>query len=189
MKKAKFEKFMAKQFLKRLAFSSLEVEQKYRVTDIHPVRRSLKKMGAKLLASGQEHNELYDDNKRLRKKKQILRLRYHGESRAWMTFKGPRLKGRYKKRVEIETPVSYEEAKRILVLLGFRMMSVYRKHREEYKVAAGKVYLDYLPKIGWFVEIEAMAGAIRGIARKLGLGSALHEHRSYRRILEDAAAG
>ena len=46
MKPAKFEKLMAKQFLNRLASSNLEVEQKYRIKEAHPIRRALRQMKA-----------------------------------------------------------------------------------------------------------------------------------------------
>ena len=187
MKPAKFEKFMAKQFLNRLASSHLEVEQKYRVKDVHPIRKALRQMKAVKLIAGQEHNELYDYDGKLRKKKQTLRLRYHGTDHAWLTVKGPRLKSSHKKRIEIETPVSYEETKRILMFLGFRLVSIYRKYREEYKTRAAKVYLDYLPKVGWFVEIEGRVRMIRDTAQKLGLDRRDHEDRSYRKLLQEAA--
>ncbi len=177
---------MAKQFLKKLSGSSLENEQKYRAADIHAIRRALKTLRAVKVLAGQEHNELYDDSGKLRSKKQMLRLRYHGNTHAWLTFKGPRIKGKHKKRIEIETPVLYEEAKRILVLMGYRVVSIYRKYREQYKAGPAKVYLDFLPGVGWFVEIEGMSRAIEDTAKKLGLTASSHEHRSYRKILEEA---
>jgi predicted adenylyl cyclase CyaB len=188
MRASKFEKFLEKQFLKRLAAANLEIEQKYRVKNVHGIRRALRELGALKVLAGQEHNELYDNDEKLKKNKQMLRLRYHGTQHAWLTFKGPRLKGKHKQRIEIETPVSFEEARRILLILGFRMISSYRKYRESYKVRSVKVFLDYLPRIGWFVEIEGLPEAIQAMAKKLGLDSAYHEDRSYRKILAEASA-
>ncbi len=185
MKKPGVEKLVVKQFLKRLARHNLEIEQKYRVRDIASIRRAMKRMGAVKGVAGREHNELYDEKGRLRRQKYVLRLRYHGADRAWLTFKGPRLKSRHKKRIEIETPVLYEETRRILLLLGFRMVSTYRKYREEYTTHSAVIHLDYLPQVGWFVEIEGRPRTIALTARKLGLDESAHEHRSYRKILEN----
>lgn len=184
MKKSKFEKFLTKQFERRIASTQVEVERKYRVQDIEPIRKKLRKIKAKRLRSGWEHNELYDHEKTLRREKQTLRLRYQGEE-AWLTFKGPRQKGYFKRRVEIESPVHFESMKRILHIMGFRIVSIYRKNREEYELPHAKICLDYLPKVGWFVEIEGTGKTIRQTAKKLGLEDKHHEKRSYRRLLKE----
>ncbi len=185
MKKSKFEEFLLDQLKARLSTTRVETEQKYHISDPVQIRRQLIHMRAKKLRSGLEHNELFDINKMLRKKKQILRLRFHGSGGAWLTFKGPRQKGIVKKRMEIETPIHFESAKRILELLGFRVFSTYRKNREEYELPGGKVCLDYLPKCGWFVEIEGSTKNISRIASDLGLDHADREERSYRKLLRD----
>ena len=105
---------------------------------------------------------------------------------AVLTLKGPRMSGRQKTRMEVETPVEYEAAKRILELLDFRVKETYSKLREEYRLDGCAVCLDHIPNSGWFVEIEGPTGKIRDIARRLGLQSADQEHRSYRKLIREA---
>ena len=188
MKKSKFESYLAEQLENHLSANTVEIEQKYRIKDPQPIRQRLRKLGAKKGIAGTEHNELFDIENTLRKRKQILRLRYHGKEKAWLTFKGPRQKGAIKRRMEIETPVFYEPTKRILELLGYRVIASYRKYREEYELTDGKVCLDHLPGCGWFVEIEGKVRAIHRIARLLQLEKDAKEHRSYRKLLRERPA-
>src|SRR5262249_39369496 len=89
---------------------------------------------------------------------------------------------------EVETPVHYEAAKRILELLNFRVKETYSKLREEYRLYGCPVCLDHIPNTGWFVEIEGAPVKIREIARRLGLQPAHREEQSYRKIIRQAAA-
>ena len=104
-----------------------------------------------------------------------------------LTLKGPRLGGRHKTRMEVETPVEYEAAKRILELLEFRVNEAYSKIREEYRLDSCPVCLDHIPNVGWFVEVEGPPAKIRDIARKLGLRAIDREPRSYRKLIKQAA--
>lgn len=186
MKKSKFEKWLRKRFEERLSTVKHEIEQKFRITDPESIRKKLKEMGAVKGTCGMEHNELFDMDGNLREKGNALRLRYHGSDEAWVTFKGPRIKGgHYKKRLELQTPVHYESMKQILIMLGYRVVSTYRKQREEYIVDIAQVCVDYLPRLGWFCEIEGRASAIREISKKLGLLPSQREERSYRRLIKE----
>ena len=182
----KLEKYLARQFEQHVLTNSVEREQKYRIAKVDPVRSRLLSLGAEAHASGFERNEMFDFEGRLRVKGQKLRLRRHGTKFAMLTLKGPRLAGRQKTRMEVETPVDYEATKRILELVGFRIKETYSKIREEYRLDGCAVCLDHIPNAGWFVEIEGSAMKIRSIARRLGLQPADREHRSYRRLIRDA---
>jgi adenylate cyclase, class 2 len=185
----KLEKYLARQFEQHVLTNSVEREQKYRISAADPVRRRLLGLGAEAHASGFERNELFDFEGRLRGQGQKLRLRRHGAKFAMLTLKGPRMdgsRGSQKTRMEVETPVDYEAAKRILELVGFRIKETYSKIREEYRLDGCAVCLDHIPNAGWFVEIEGAAGKIRDIAKRLGLPAADREHRSYRRLIRDA---
>src|SRR5215471_18407225 len=184
----KLEKYLARQFETRVLVDNLEREQKYRVARIDPIRGRLLRLGAAAHASGFERNEFFDLNGLLRSQGRKLRLRRHGDKLAMLTLKGPRLNGHQKTRMEVETRVDYEAAKRILELLGFRIKETYSKIREEYRFDGCAVCLDHIPKAGWFVEIEGAPAKIRGIAQRLGLQRADREHRSYRKLIREAAA-
>lgn len=185
MAKRKLEKYLTRQFEQHVARHSVEREQKYRIGDAREVRELLLKLGATAHASGFERNEIFDCKDRLRSQGRKLRLRRHGKEIAMLTLKGPRLNGTHKARMEVETPVDYEAAKRILELLDFRVSETYSKLREEYRLEGCQVCLDHIPECGWFVEIEGTAGKIALIARRLGLRAADRERRSYRKLIKD----
>ena len=170
-----------------MAERSLEREQKYRVTNLENVRRRLIKLGAHSHASGFERNELFDHDDRLRRQGLKLRLRCHGGKIAMLTVKGPRRNGRQKTRMEVETPVEYGSAKRILELLDFRVTENYSKVREEYRLDGCTVCLDQIPNRGCYVEIEGAPKKIHVTARRLGLRAADREHRSYRQLIRQAS--
>ena len=104
-----------------------------------------------------------------------------------LTLKGPRQNGHQKTRMEVETRVEYEAAKRILELLDFRVKETYSKLREEYRLDGCPVCLDHIPNAGWFVEIEGPQRKISETARRLGLRPADREHRSYRKLIKETA--
>ena len=160
-----------------------EIEQKYRIATPNRIRKKLQALGAKRISSGKESNILFDARKMLRSKKSILRLRRGANGKASLTFKGPRLKGRFKKRIEVEMPVEYKITKTILGWIGFRKVLEYSKRREEFIMKKAHIALDYLSGKGWFLEIEASPRDIHAVAKKLGLNSKDEEPRSYLQIL------
>jgi adenylate cyclase class 2 len=183
----KLEEYLTRQFEQHVSRDSIEREQKYRVARIDTIRRRLVKLGAQVHASGFERNELFDCGDRLRRQGLKLRLRCHGGKIAMLTLKGPRQNGHQKTRMEVETTVKYEAAKRILELLDFRVKETYSKLREEYRLDGCAVCLDHIPNTGWFVEIEGPQRKISDTARRLGLRPADREHRSYRKLIKESA--
>lgn len=157
-----------------------EIEQKFRVKNPAEMRRRIKRLKAKKICSGFEENQVFDLS-RLRVPG-ILRLRKSGE-KGKLTFKGPRMAGVYKKRVEIETSVDYKTMDAIFKSLKWKPFFHYEKTREEYKLGKIFITLDYLKGKGWFVEIEASVAEIKKIAAKLGFTNADREERTYLEIL------
>ncbi len=155
-----------------------EVEQKYRIFRPAVIRKKLKALGARPIGKGLEKNELWDLKNLVRRKGSVLRLR-HFDGKGLLTFKGPRLKSKFKKRVEVETVVDPKAARALLFLLGFHPVAHYQKIREEYKLGAAHVTLDHLGKLGWFVEIEAGPRVIEKVAARLGFKNRDREDRSY----------
>jgi adenylate cyclase, class 2 len=183
----KLEQYLTRQFEQHVSRDSVEREQKYRVARVDTIRKRLLKLGAQVHASGFERNELFDCGDRLRRQGLKLRLRCHGGKIAMLTLKGPRQNGHQKTRMEVETTVKYEAAKRILELLDFRVKETYSKLREEYRLDGCAVCLDHIPSAGWFVEIEGPQRKISDTARFLGLRPADREHRSYRKLIKESA--
>jgi len=163
--------------------SFFEIEQKYRLKDPAKVRRLLKRIGARKIASGLELNEFFDKNDFFEKQKVALRLRRFGKGPATLTLKGPRIQAKFTKRMEIETSIEYATARELLRFLGCRIRRQYSKKRELYKLGRTIVTVDFLKKFGWFLEIEGPPQSISSIAGKLGLTRRDREERSYLQML------
>lgn len=161
---------------------TFEIEQKYRCRNLTAFRARLLRLKPRLIKKGSELNEFWDLNGRLAKQKTVLRLRKHGKT-AELTLKGPRLKSRYTKRIELETPVEFAPARAIIQALGFKLAMKYSKKREVYRLGKLMVVLDSLSGLGQFVELEGMPKDIAKAESKLGLKTSDREERSYLQML------
>lgn len=161
---------------------SFEIEQKYRCKNLASFRARLRRLKARFVKKGAELNEFWDLNGSLAKRKTVLRLRRHGKT-SELTLKGPRLKSRYTKRVEFETPVDFAPARAILRALGFKLSKKYSKKREVYYFSQVMVTLDTLPRLGSFVELEGSVQNIQRAEARLGLSEKDREERSYLHML------
>lgn len=161
-----------------------EIEQKYQIGAPQPILRKLRALKARKIASGFEINELYDLEGLLRSKGCVLRLRRYNK-KGILTFKGPREKGKVKKRLELEATVPYGIVKGILRALGLRLIFQYSKTREIFEYKKTHVMIDHLPGLGWFVEIEGPHTAIQKTAKELDLPDSHIEDRTYSQLLHD----
>lgn len=165
-----------------------EIEQKYRVRNPEHIRKQLKAFGIRKIKSGREHNEFFDFRGMLQGKKLALRLRRSQNANALLTLKGPRLRHRYSKRFELQMPVSYRGTKTMLRFMGFHIVKQYtKKAREEFQAGSARIFLDYIPKLGWFLEIEGTSEQISRLSRNLGLKTRDREERSYLQLLSRPA--
>lgn len=159
-----------------------ETEQKYRLKNPKRIRSLLKRFGAGKIAQGTETNEIFDCGHFLRNQKVILRLRRFAGKNV-LTLKGPRLKSRFTRRMEIETPVEGRAARALLKFFGCRKILEYSKQRETYRCQGTVIAVDFLPEFGWFLEIEGAPKKITVTARRLGLRESDREEKSYLRML------
>ncbi|MGA2214237.1 MAG: class IV adenylate cyclase [Bryobacteraceae bacterium] len=160
-----------------------EIEIKLRLPDkLEKIRRVLRDQGFRVSKSrAHESNILFDTPKRLlRSHGKLIRLRRVGVH-PLLTFKGPAVAGRYKKRREIEFNLPDAGAfEQVLNEIGYHPIFRYEKFRTEYAQAAnsGKVMLDETP-IGNFIEIEGAPRWIDRTARLLGFPTDDYITRSY----------
>ncbi len=155
-----------------------EIEQKYRLKNPAALRSKIKKLGAKLLRQGFEKNELWDYQNQVRSKGAVLRLR-ETKKGGLLTFKGPKLKSQFKRRVEVETSVKPHAVRKLFQKMGFRVIARYQKTREEYQLEKSHITIDYLRGHGWFSEIEASPKEIHRLERALGFTKKDREERTY----------
>jgi len=168
----------------------IEIEAKIKVDSLTKVARCLKKLGAEFLR-GRLHTDTYFDDARatLRKSDSALRIRRRliGKKEQFaITFKGPRQKGRFKQRREIQFEVAdADSAEMLLVSLGYKKSLVFQKKRCLWRLDGCEVALDTLPLLGNFVEIEGPSeNKIAAVQKTLGLADLPHIADSYAVLMQ-----
>lgn len=152
--------------------NNLEVEVKFLVPDLAPIRDRLLEVGAQLdKPRVHEHNIRYDNAwDGLLRKAKLLRLRQDQSVR--LTYKGDpmqEVQSEAKVREELEIEVSdFATTAAILERIGFEQRQVYEKYRETFQLIGVEVVLDELP-FGNFVELEGEEEGIRKAADLLQL--------------------
>ncbi len=158
-----------------------ETEVKLRVSELDPVRESLRRLGAQRSRERHlEDNVLFEDaGGSLRERGTVLRLR-RTPGKGLLTFKGPRqLEGGVKSREELETTVEDPGAlETILRRLGYRPVFRYQKYRESWSYRGQEIELDETP-IGSFLEIEGDLDGIHTVAGLLGFSPRDYVSESY----------
>lgn len=161
-----------------------EVELKFIVEDLRPVKNKLRQLGAKCDWAGIEKNWYFDTPARfIKKRRGMLRLRT--TDKTLLTYKDNKIKGRFKTVDEYQVRVSdAEEMKKILGRIGFRVWRMHSKNREYWSLPGADLTLDSLP-FGKFVEVEAPKARIIELSKKLGLDFAQSTTKSYIQLLEE----
>lgn len=135
---------------------------------------------------------------------EALRVRTVGEKN-YLTYKGPRRDAETKSRLELELPLADgtaagQEARDILVHLGYRFAGVVGKSRTIFETRRGgtaiTATIDDVDELGCYAEIEVVAdeadyahakALVLAVAAELGLEHA--ERRSYLQLLLSKQAG
>jgi adenylate cyclase class 2 len=183
---------------------SLEVEQKFAVTDSAAIKQQLAGLGAQFREPVDQVDMYFAHPSRsFAQTDEALRLRRVGTDNC-ITYKGPRLDGETKTRREIEIPfepgaTSYQQFAELLTALGFKDVRALAKRRHPGSIPwQGKtieIALDEVAGLGHFVELEIivdvskMAEAqqcIQSLGQQLGLAQA--ERRSYLELLLDVSS-
>lgn len=163
----------------------IEIEAKLKVDSFKGIEKRLKALNAEFLRERLHTDAYFDDEKSsLRKSDSALRLRHQligRRDQVVITYKGPRRKGRFKQRQEIQFEVSdAEQAETFLGAIGYKRTLVYEKKRRVWHYRDCEIALDELPLLGKFVEIEGPgAQRITAVQKKLGLEDLPHIHESY----------
>ena len=84
-------------------------------------------------------------------------LRIRKAERQTITYKGPKLSSKSKTREEIVLEISdLSKAERLLASLGFKAVGKVYKERRKFSKGDSLLTLDYVPKLGWFAELEIL---------------------------------
>jgi adenylate cyclase, class 2 len=169
----------------------IEIEAKLKVDSFKGIEKRLKSLDAEFLRERLHTDAYFDDAKSsLRKSDSALRIRHQligRRDQVVITFKGPRRKGRFKQRQEIQFEVSDAElAEMFLAAIGYKRTLVYQKKRRVWHYRDCEIALDELPILGKFVEIEGPgAKIIAAVQKKLGLADFPHIHESYALLMRN----
>lgn len=155
----------------------LEIEIKAVLADPGAMRELLSQAGAAAGPVLRERDIYYQHPSRdFGQTNEALRLRVtNGNGR--ITYKGPRMAGTAKIRVEAETEIGdYETMKSILERLDFRPVGIVEKERAFFYLEGATVCLDDVAGLGAYIELEktgedkeAIEQEILALAGKLGI--------------------
>ena len=170
---------------------NIEIEAKLKVDSLESVKESLERLGASFVAEQLQKDFYFDDsNSAFTKSDSCLRLRWQknecGES-FFLTYKGPKQKSDFKKRVEIEIEVDdFKAAEKFLSALGYKKAIVVEKKRQLWRLGGCLVSLDNVSDLGRFVEIEGPDDKkITKVQKRLGLENCRHIKNSYADLLAE----
>ena len=148
----------------------LEIEVKFHLPEIKPVRDRTLAMGATHCGRVFETNVRFEDASESLKKQGIL-LRLRKDDRIRLTFKSnlSRPDTQFKVHRELEVEVGdFDACHSILEGLGFHPEQAYEKWRETFVLNNTNLLIDTMP-YGLFLEIEGQKTHIRNLADRLGL--------------------
>ena len=167
-----------------------EIEAKLKVDSLEDVAQKLAALGAGFVEE-QVHKDCYFDDVAgsFKNNDCCLRIRQQfigGSERIFLTYKGPKEKGRFKKRQEIETEVAEAEPiESLLTILGYKKDLVFEKRRRIWQLDECEISLDQLPILGCFVEIEGRyEDEIAEVQKKLHLTDLPHIPTGYALLME-----
>lgn len=177
----------------------LEIELKFRADDWSGPLAAVRGWGAEFVGTRHEADHYFNAPDRdFAATNEAFRVRCVG-SHAVLTYKGPRRPGATKTRLEIEVPLAdggqpAEDARRLMVALGYRPVAVVSKMREMFRFTRDGFPLlacfDDVERVGRFIEIEVVADESQAeaaqaavLATAADLGLANPEPRSYLRML------
>ena len=148
----------------------LEIEVKFHLPEIKPIRDSLLALGAIHCGRVFETNIRFENvSKSLRNQGILLRLRK--DDRIRLTFKSSlsRPDTQFKVHRELEVEVgNFDACHSIFKGLGFHQEQTYEKWRDTFVLNNTKFLIDTMP-YGVFLEIEGQKSSIRNNADRLGL--------------------
>ncbi len=168
---------------------NLEVEAKFKVKDLETIENQLKDLNAEFVHIVRQ-TDTYFSSRKVMRKGTGMRIRKEktadGEL-TMITFKGPRQRGEFKSRTEIELEI--DDADKALLLLSELTLSptlVIDKLRKIYDLDDCQVCLDKVNRLGMFVEIEGPNDrSIDAVRAKIGLKDHRHLNRGYAHMMSN----
>ena len=167
----------------------LEIEIKAYADDLAEIERMIRRIGG-VFQGNEDMADVYfgHPSRNFASTDEALRLRRIGVQ-TLITYKGPRMSGRSKTRMELESGIEdFEIMRGILHNLGFSEAGVVEKKRDVYDYRGIEVCLDRVSGLGDFVELEKSGDDRELVEKELFeaaeiLGLSRFETRSYLEML------
>ncbi len=169
----------------------LEIEAKVKVDGLDAIGDRLEGLGAEHRGDVTHLDTYYGGGAGVLIKRGCgLRLRRRIDTageKVILTYKGPKQKGRFKKRTEIEVEVAdYSVMAGLLEALGYQKELIIEKRRRFWRFRDCAICLDELPLLGSFVEVEGPAeDIIEQVLAAIGLGGLEHINKGYAGLVRD----
>ena len=166
---------------------NLEVEAKFKVKELDSFESKLEELEAEFLSIVRQ-TDIYLGSRKVMRKGTGMRIRKEktvdGEV-TMITFKGPRQRGEYKSRTEIELEVDdCDKAIALLEQLTFSPNLTIDKLRKMYELDGCLVCLDKVNRLGMFIEIEGPDDkTITSVREQIGLKDHRHLNRGYAHMM------
>lgn len=159
-----------------------EIEAKIKLTELQANKLAKKLNRKSSLVRHMEVNVYFDkagdltsNDKALRFRKTCNMSATSSPEQAFITYKGPVQSGRYKSREEIEISTDLQTAHdiaRIFRGVGLQPNISFCKLRHEWKIGKCTICVDYLPYIGYFLEVEGKTSRqVTDMLKTLGVKS------------------
>jgi predicted adenylyl cyclase CyaB len=167
----------------------VEMEAKYRVSDVVSLDALLAMHAKQTTSAIFQRDEYYDTpNKALDGQDFVVRLRSDGTDAVDVAIKGPRFRtpSQEYSRIEIELEgKSLEGARASLTTRGLQRTWVFEKRRARFQWNSNSaaVYVDEIPELGFFVEVEGSRLEIQQIEKSLKRALGGKESRNYKEIV------
>ncbi len=168
----------------------LEIEAKVKVAGLDAIGDRLEGLGAEHRGDVTHLDTYYGGGEGVPIKRGCgLRLRRWIDAageKAILTYKGPKQKGRFKKRTEIEVEIAdYSAMASLLAAIGYRQELIIEKLRRLWRFRGCAICLDRLPLLGSFVEVEGPDEDIIGqVLAEIGLGGLEHINKGYAGLIK-----
>jgi adenylate cyclase class 2 len=169
----------------------IEIEAKLKVDSPDVVAERLSQLGAEFVEEQVQIDSYFDDaNRSMTTGDKCLRLRQEqagDNERVYLTYKGAREKGQFKRRPEVEVELKdWQSAEGLLSALGFEKVLGFEKARRLWHIGGCSVSLDKLELLGEFMEIEGPnEEKIAVVQKSLGLENVAHIPQSYATLMAE----
>lgn len=171
----------------------IEAEIKIEVEDIEEIERRVISLGGEFIEEILEEDTYFNHPSRdFSETDEALRIRRNSKGEYSITYKGPKIDGETKSRLELSCDLKNDCIIEILEKLGFERVLTVRKRRRLFKLGEFSLALDRVEGLGSYLEVETIVDEgdferakrkLMELVEKLGLDPRKSIRKSYLELL------